>query len=268
MIAAPFLSLADWTDIAHNSLPGFLSPFRSQGGPTFGRNEIINHSLPLSHPRKRANSRPPPPGFYILMEKLISKRRWLLYLARSFFLLAMLLRAGRKFFNFRESRHRVLADARIKRIVVDGELDRHAVFHDIISRYLITPRGMTRFFLPFSFFLSARASDQSQVERVCYIERNVERGRERERRGQSFHKSVPRKGSRSLPAKSTPCFFSPLCLVLLFSPPVGKLLFEREHQPRAIPLSSSLSVSPLNHPPPSPLRIPTPSLTSDVLIYA
>lgn len=149
MIAAPFLSLADWTDIAHNSFPGFLSPFRSQGGPTFGRNEIINHSSPTleSEPIRDL-----PLGFYILMEKLISKRRWLLYLARSFFLLAMLLRAGRKFFNFRESRHRVLADARIKRIVVDGELDRHAVFHDIISRYLITPRGMTRFFFLFLFF--------------------------------------------------------------------------------------------------------------------
>lgn len=214
MIAAPFLSLADWTDIAHNSLPGFLSPFRSQGGPTFGRNEIINHSLPLSHPRKRANSRPPPPGFYILMEKLISKRRWLLYLARSFFLLAMLLRAGRKFFNFRESRHRVLADARIKRIVVDGELDRHAVFHDIISRYLITPRGMTRFFLPFSFFLSARASDQSQVERVCYIERNVER--ERERGGvrvfiKACHEKevevCPRSRRRASSLRSVSCFY-------------------------------------------------------------
>lgn len=214
MIAAPFLSLADWTDIAHNSFPGFLSPFRSQGGPTFGRNEIINHSLPLSHPRKRANSRPPPPGFYILMEKLISKRRWLLYLARSFFLLAMLLRAGRKFFNFRESRHRVLADARIKRIVVDGELDRHAVFHDIISRYLITPRGMTRFFLPFSFFLSARARPESGRKGVLY--RAECRERERERGGvrvfiKACHEKevevCPRSRRRASSLRSVSCFY-------------------------------------------------------------
>lgn len=73
---------------------------------------------------------------------------------------------------------------------------------------------MTRFFLPFSFFLSARASDQSQVERVCYIERNVER--ERERGGvrvfiKACHEKevevCPRSRRRASSLRSVSCFY-------------------------------------------------------------
>ena len=148
-----------------------------------------------------------------------------------------------------------------------------------ISRYYFTifnyvawndPFFFLSFFFFFSFVSFENGATRVRSKGVRYIERSLERKRERKRGvGQGFHKSVPRKGSRSLPAKSTPCFFSPLCLVLLFSPPVGKLLFEREHQPHAIPTPPPFLplfrrlTSPL-----LPLRIPAPSLTSDVLIYA
>lgn len=52
----------------------------------------------------------------------------------------------------------------------------------VIRRYLITPRGMTRFF---------EQHEQRARRRVLY--------RAKRRVGHGFHKSVPREGSRSLP---------------------------------------------------------------------
>lgn len=125
-------------------------------------------------------------------------------------------------------------------------------------------------FLFFFFFVERREQPESGRKGVLYRAECRERKREREggREGggvsRSFHKSVPRKGSRSLAAKSTPCFFSVSCFYFL--PKLGRN-FSLKASINPTRYHPSLSSPSLSQPAP-PLRIPTRSLTSDVLIYA